>query len=180
MKPLIFIASLLIVFVFVSSCEHNNSKLITKKIQYDVNIKSPSPDYDWWIQNLPGPDREEIVEMILEGAKSGKFKAYDYFHKPLNVNQVNSILKDTMVLHLMREEPPYEEYDTTIIHLIENADIQKLRFLEKWEINEGNLQMTKTIYAIAPVASRKDFNGIDRWQPLFWIYTDESFLKGGK
>jgi len=168
------IIAIMIVFV---SCKQDNKTLITKKIQYDVNIKSPDANYDWWIQNLPGPDRENLIEKILDGAKSGKFKAYDYFQNPISAAEVRSLMVDTLALRLMKTEAPYEEYDTTIINVINNEDVQRLRFLEKWEINEENLQIEKTIYAIAPIARRIDRSGIERWQPLFWIYTDESFLK---
>lgn len=178
MKPYILISSLLVVLFVFSSCDSNDDMLITKKIQYDVNIKSPNPDYDWWIQNLPGSEKEILVEMIIEGAKSGKYKAYDYYNILISPNEVKSLMADTLIMKLMKTEPPYEEYDTTIINVISNDDIRRLRFMEKWEINEDNLNITKTVYAIAPIARRIDLNGIERWQPLFWIYTDESFLKG--
>ena len=167
----------LAVLLFATSCQQNNNSIVTKKIQYDVNIKSPNPEYDWWIQNLPGPERESLVEMIIEGAKSGKFQAYDYFNNPISKSEVNSAFADTMRLKLMKIEPPYEEYDTTIIQIIRNEDIQRLRFMEKWEINPNNLKIEKTVYAIAPIAKRIDMNGIERCQPLFWIYTDETFGK---
>jgi len=174
----IITAITLVAMLFAAtSCKQDNKKVITQKIQYDVNIKSPDADYDWWIQNLPGPDRENLVGKILEGAKSGKFKAYDYFQNPISAAEVRSLMADTIVLRLMETEPPYKEYDTTIVNVIHLEDIQRLRFLEKWEIEEESLQIEKTIYAIAPIARRIDFNGIERWQPLFWIYTDESFLK---
>lgn len=160
-----------------SSCQQNNHTIITKKIQYDVNIKSPNPDYDWWIQNIPGSERESLVEMIIEGARAGDFQAYDYFNKPMSVAEVNSVMADTMILKLMRTEPPYDLYDTTIVNIITNEDIQKLRFMEKWVINSENLKIEKTVYAIAPIAQRIDMNGVERWQPLFWIYTDETFNK---
>jgi len=160
-----------------TACKQDNKKVVTEKIQYDVNIKSPDADYDWWIQNLPGPEREKLVGIILEGAKSGKFKAYDYFQNSISAAEVRSLMADTIVLRLMGTEPPYKEYDTTIVNIIHPEDIQRLRFLEKWEIDEESLQIEKSIYAIAPIARRIDLNGIERWQPLFWIYTDESFLK---
>ncbi len=172
---LIFLLLVAIV-VIATSCQHNNNTIITKKIQYDVNIKSPNPDYDWWIQNLPGPERELLVEMIVEGAKSGKFKAYDYFNEPMSKDEVNSVFADTMMLKLMQTEAPYDYFDTTIVNIISMEDIQKLRFMEKWEINPDNLKIEKTIYAIAPIAKRIDMNGIERWQPLFWIYTDDTFM----
>ena len=173
----IYVFAVIAIILAMVSCQQDNKTVITKKIQYDVNIKSPDADYDWWIQNLPGPDREKLVGIILEGAKSGKFKAYDYFQNPISAAEVRSLMADTIVLRLMDTEPPYKEYDTTIINVIQMEDVQKLRFLEKWEIDEESLQIDKTIYAIAPIARRIDLNGIERWQPLFWIYTDESFQK---
>jgi len=177
MKPTIFLISIVILFLS-TSCVQNDNKLITKKIQYDVNIKSPNPDYDWWIQNLPGAERDMIVEMIIEGAKSGEFKAYDYFNTIISPGEVKALMADTLVMKLMKTKPPYEEYDTTIINTIKIADIQRLRFLEKWEIDPKSLLIQKTVYAIAPIAKRIDMNGIERWQPLFWIYTDDDYLKG--
>ncbi len=159
--------SFLAILLIATSCQQDKNTIITKKIQYDVNIKSPDPDYDWWIQNLPGAERESLVEMIIEGAKAGTFKAYDYFNEPMSIAEVNSILADTMMLKLMKTEPPYDYYDTTIINIIKNEDIQRLRFMEKWEINPENLKIEKTVFAIAPIAQRIDMNGIERWQPLF-------------
>jgi hypothetical protein len=39
------------------------------------------------------------------------------------------------------------------------------------------LQMNKKILGIAPIARRMDIMGVERWQPLFWVYTDEEFSK---
>ena len=82
MRPFHFLLFVLVAVVF-NSCMQEKTQLVTEKIQYDVNIKSPDPDYDWWIQNLPGPQRENLVDMIMDGALSGKFQAYDYFNNPM-------------------------------------------------------------------------------------------------
>jgi len=165
------------VLVFISSCNNDTSNGIAKKIQYDVNIKSPNPDYDWWIQNLPGPEREILVEMIIEGAKSGKFQAYDYFNEPISKYDVRSILSDTVILTIERTTPPYDIYGTSIVNTVYNEDLQRLRFMEQWEINPVNLKIEKKILAIAPIAKRIDMTGVERWMPLFWIYTDDDYLK---
>lgn len=173
--------ALIIFFLFtLFACKHDNKEVITKKIQYDVNIKSPDPEYDWWIQNLVGPEREKLVELIIDGAKSGKWQAYDYFNDPIGKKEVNRILSDSMIVSTMSKEPPYEMYDTTIVYNILPEDIIRIRFLEEWSISHKNLQFEKKIIGIAPVARRFDFNGIERWQPLFWIYTDEEFIKNLK
>jgi hypothetical protein len=147
--------------IFVTSCQQDKKDIITEKIQYDVNIKSPNPDYDWWIQNLPGPQRDQLVDMILGGAQSGKFQTYDYFNKPMSAFEVSKILSDTSVLTLMGKEPPYEYYDTAIVYTIQREDILKIRFLEEWSIDPDNLKIEKKILGIAPVARRIDPMGIE-------------------
>lgn len=168
--------SFFILAVLFVSCQQDAKELITEKIQYDVNIKSPNPDYDWWIQNLPGPQRDHLVDMILDGALSGEFQSYDYFNEPISAFEVSKILSDTSVLTLMGKEPPYEYYDTAIVYTIQREDILKIRFLEEWRIDPEELTIEKKILGIAPVARRIDPMGIERWQPLFWIYTDEKFV----
>ncbi|MEE4259898.1 MAG: hypothetical protein V2I62_09065 [Bacteroidales bacterium] len=174
-----YIVFLLLIIIFVS-CQKEQKKVVTQKIQYDVNIKSPDPDYDWWIQNLPGPQRENLVNMILDGALGGKFQAYDYFNNPISAFDVSKILSDTSVLTLMAKEPPYEYYDTTIVYTIQQEDILKIRFLETWSADPEKLLFEKKILGIAPIAKRIDPMGIERWQPLFWIYTDEEFIQSLK
>jgi hypothetical protein len=49
--------------------------------------------------------------------------------------------------------------------------------MEEWKMNPNNLDFEKKIFGLAPVARRVDSRGIERWQPLFWIYTDQEFLK---
>ena len=173
----VYYALFILIVLSQAACQRNEMEVITKKIQYDVNIKSPDPEYDWWIQNLVGPEREKLVDLIIVGAKAGKWQAYDYFNNPINTHEVRSIFSDTMVVSMMASEPPYELYDTVIVYNILPEDITRLRFMEEWYINPDNLNFSKKIVGIAPVASRLDFNGIERWQPLFWIYTDKEFIR---
>lgn len=174
----LIIVSLISVIVFtLFSCNGEKHQVITKKIQYDVSIVSPDPEYDWWIQNLVGPDRDSFVQLIVNGAKSGKWQAYDYFNNPISPAEVKSVFSDTMAVTMISTEPPYESYDTLIINNILNTDIKRIRFLEEWYTDPETLDFKKKILGIAPIARRLDFNGIERWQPLFWIYTDEDFIE---
>lgn len=176
MRIFLSFISLMLLLLF-SSCETGKKEVITEKIQYDVNIKSPDSDYDWWIQNLVGPDRERLVDEILAGALSGKYACWDYFNKPLSPADVAAILSDTLILSVIDAQPPYAAHDTTIINTIYPKDIQRLRFLERWEKTAGTLQIEKTIYGIAPIALTFDNEGNERWYPLFWIYIDEAFIQ---
>lgn len=177
MKRIQNIFLLTVILVVGLSCQQAKKEIIANRIQYDVNIKSPDPDYDWWIQNLPGPQRDKLVSTILDGALSGKFRAYDYFNNPITPLEVGMVLSDTTFLTLINQDPPYGEKDTIIIHNILKEDILRLRFLEEWKMNPEDLSIDKRILGIAPIAKRFDSMGIERWQPLFWIYTDKDFIE---
>ncbi len=159
------------------ACQQTEKVIVTEKIQYDVNIKSPDPDYDWWIQNLPGPQRDKIVNMIMDGALSGKYKAFDYYGQPLSPNEIMRMMADTIYYTIMDEEPPYAERDTMVINNVFREDVLRIRFLEEWRIDPDILQMEKKILGIAPIARRPDLMGMERWQPLFWIYTDQKYIE---
>ncbi len=164
--------------IMLAGCQQKKAgDVIANKIQYDVSIVSPDPDYDWWIQNLPGPQREKLVDMIIDGAKSGKFQAYDYFNQPISPQEVASILSDTTFFSVVDENPPYEENDTMVVYNIKRADVMRIRFLEEWIIDPNTLEIEKKVLGIAPIARRIDAMGIERWQPLFWIYTDKDYVK---
>ena len=176
-NPIILYGLLLFAFLSMTSCHQKTETVVTPKIQYDVSIKSPDASYDWWIQNIAGPQREKLVETILNGALSGKYPAYDYFYKPISPRQVAQILNDTIRKMVREKSPPYDFKDTLIVRKITVKDIVKLRFLEKWEVNEKNLSIEKKVMGLAPVARITDPSGNVRWQPLFWLFPDRTFLK---
>lgn len=176
-KAILFLMALSLWLVF-TRCQQNeidNRTLITKKIQYDVPIVNMDPDYDWWIKNIEGSDREALVNNILERALAGDVQAYDYFLEPLTPGQVQTILVDTLMYTLQRPYHPYEEYDTMIVKKIESRHISMIRFLEEWKYDENTLKIDKKIFAISPVIE-VEVNGEKVTRPLFWIYTDESIL----
>lgn len=175
MKKAVFI--LISGILLLSSCGEGKKKVIAEKIQYDVNIKSPDPEYDWWIQNLVGPEREKLVDYLIDGALSGKFQAFDYYNNPIKPSEIASMMSDTVTMSIMDTEPPYNYHDTIVIKTIEKQDILRIRFMEQWKINSENLQFEKKVLGIGPIARRLDENGMERWQPLFWIYTDNDFLQ---
>jgi hypothetical protein len=169
----IFLFSILLLI----SCRQESSEVITRRIQYDVNIKSPDSQYDWWIQNLVGPQREHFVRLLLEGAKNGKYQAYDYFYQPISRSEVAKILSDTFVRKVSKPTPPYSLIDTLVIEKITIKDIQKLRFLEEWKLNTKHFAIDKKVLGIAPIAKRFDRAGNIRWQPLFWLFPDTKVVE---
>jgi len=176
-----FIIPLIVMLVAsILGCNNKNEvtrKLITKKISYDVTINNQNPEYDWWVNNIPGPGREEFVNWIFESALSGKFPAYDYFNKKLSQGEIESVGTDTLLLSIMQTEPPFEIFDTLTVKHLDRNDIVKVRFLEAWYFNEDKQTLEKEIYAIAPVRLRFDSEGnFLANEPLFYLYFDENLI----
>ncbi len=180
MKTKLIFLHLILVVILVSCTEKTTEKAepLTNKIQYDVYVKSPNPDYDWWINNLPGPKRENLVNWIFDVAYSGEINAYDYFNQPMTVEDIKNIGRDTIYKTLMRAEPPFEKYDTMVVNQLEREDVTKVRFLEEWYLDEERNTFEKKVVAIAPVIEIFDQDGnFLANQPLFWLYMDEEYLK---
>lgn len=172
MKYLYVVFFLLFFSQIFTSCSPKTEKtVISKKIQYDVNIKNTNSNYDPWIENISQRDRIFFVKSLLDAAYEGKIKAYDYFNKPLNLDKLKSMGVDSIYKTLTRTYPPYEEFDTLIINRINIEDINKIRFLEEWLMNENNFIFEKKVIGIAPVIDKYDTDGnLLGKQPLFWIY----------
>lgn len=173
-KPLAIICALAL---FLScNTKKDQKKLVTERIQYDVNIKSPDPSYDWWIQNLEGPAREGFVKNILNAAYKGDLKCYDIFHNPLSVNDVKAIGNRTDTI---TGTSPYPPYNDTVMVTKQELDLQRItrvRFLEEWRMDENNLQFDKKVLGISPIIESYDDQGNLRgYMPLFWVYLDAAY-----
>jgi len=69
MKKIIILVIAGLTFGWLTSCKDNTDKsktVITERIQYDVNIKSPNPDYDLWVQNINRRKRMAFVNKIMD------------------------------------------------------------------------------------------------------------------
>jgi len=175
-----FIATLLIASVCLTSCgdakEQKNYDIVTERIQYDVPIKAPYPDLDWWVMNIEGIKREKLIHMILNMAYDGKVQAYNYLDMPMSAEEVKAIgvRNDTLIMPTML--PPYEDSVVVINERLRVNDIHRIRFLEEWRINEKTLRIEKNVLGIALVLSDYAPNGELRgYRPLFWVYFDDRY-----
>ncbi|OPZ99801.1 MAG: hypothetical protein BWY70_00875 [Bacteroidetes bacterium ADurb.Bin408] len=173
-----FAFTVLIMAMFIVSCHNSevSKKIITERIQYDVLIKTPDADMDWWIQNIEGAKREELIKMILDKVYEGKIQAYDYLNKPMSAEEVKNIGKRNDTLLMPSIEPPYEDSVVIINESLKVSDITKLRFLEEWSIDQNTLIIEKRMLGLSLVKEDFDANGELRgYKPLFWIYFDKKY-----
>ncbi len=162
--------------ILLISCNGHSRKqqILTEKIQYDVPVVSSDPQLDWWINNIEGSRREPFLIRILDAAEKGEVRVFDYFNQPLTPLQVRAQCIDTIYRTLLREYPPYEEYDTMTIDAVSFRDITKIRFLEEWTWEPGKVNLEKKVIALGPVVQR-EVAGENFNQLLFWIYLDERY-----
>ncbi|HPT14107.1 MAG TPA: hypothetical protein PK796_04900 [Bacteroidales bacterium] len=177
MFRLLLPAILLAAIVIGCNKQRDNKSLVTKRIQYDVPIKSPDPDNDWWVQNIEGQDREKLVKNIMQSALDGKVKAYDFFtNELLSPEQLKSIMKRSDTITLERAEPPHSLYDTVLTQELNTRDITRLRFLEEWKMDEKSLHITKEVAGVCPLIARYGDDGELRgYMPLFWVFFDDKY-----
>jgi hypothetical protein len=178
MKNLLYTAILAGVLVIVSCSNSNNNEgtTVTERIQYDVVIKTPDADLDWWVQNIEGMKREWLIKLILDNAGEGKVQAYDYLNTPMTADDVKNIGKRDDTLFMPSMEPPYDDSLVVISERLKISDITKIRFLEEWQINEKTLQISKKVLGMAPM--RQDYSPdgeVRGFKPLFWIYFEEGY-----
>lgn len=174
----IFITSLIFIFSCgekKESTDGKDTKVLTERIQYDVLIKTPDQDFDWWVQNIEGSKRESFVKTFLDLASSGKVKTYDYLNLPLSKHQIDSILVryDTITnidprTNVATRVPVKEELNI--------QQITKVRFLEEWNFDEKKLNFDKKVVGLMLMKENYgDSTELRGYSPLFWIYFDDKY-----
>ena len=160
----------------IVSCNSANNDIVTERIQYDVRIKSPDSDMNWWEQNIEGIKRERLVKKIMEDAYAGKIQAYNYLNQPISAEDVKNIGKRDDTLFMQSLQPPYEDSVTIIHERLKINDITKIRFLEEWCIDEKTLKIDKKVLGFAPMVEDYDDYGNKRgYKLLFWVYFDKRY-----
>lgn len=171
----------LILLLGLVSCNENTPPLLTEKIEYDVNIKNNEDNTNWWVQNLEGSVREKIVTALLDAAKSGKYKVYDYGNNLLEGEDLEMLFKQTETYSVPSLSDPEADSLVTIINEIDKRDITKIIFLEKWYFDEKNLNLIKKVIGYGPVITKYTYDNetdekiLKGYMPLFWIYLDDEY-----
>jgi hypothetical protein len=158
------------------STDNKDKTVLTERIQYDVIIKTPDPQFDWWVQNIEGSKRESFVKTFLQLAYDGKVKAYDYYNKPLTAAEVKQIDNRTDTISIADLKDPENMHDTIIKQELDLQKITKVRFLEEWNFDEKKMSFDKKVVGLMLMKENygdsAEFRG---YSPLFWIYFDDKY-----
>jgi hypothetical protein len=167
---------------FDTSVVDENAKLISERIQYDVNITNEQiitnnkQQKEWWIESLETSKRDLFIDLLINAAYSGKYKLFDYFNEPLSSENFRKEHNRNDTVTLTRPSPPYDIYDTVIRLQLEKNQIERIRFMEEWFWGDESMTFTKKVKGINPIIKRYkqdgDFKG---YMPLFWLYFDQRY-----
>ena len=162
------------------SCKNDtdttNKKIITERIQYDVLIKSPDAELEWYNQNLEGIKREDFVKTIINAAYEGKVKAFDYFNTLLSPEELKKADNHTDTITLQRSTAPYDSFDTIVKTELNLQHITKVRFLEEWRMDPKTFQLDKKVLGMMLLKENYgDSSKLRGYSPLFWIYFDSKY-----
>lgn len=157
------------------STDTKDKTILTERIQYDVMIKTPDPEFDWWVQNIEGSKRESFVKTFLDLASSGKVKTYDYSNQPLSKHQIDSILVRTDTI--TNFDPETNKFTNVPVKKELNIqEVTKVRFLEEWYLDEKKMSFDKKVVGLMLMKENYDDSAELRgYSPLFWIYFDDKY-----
>jgi len=176
----ILICCLWSIMFFMVACSSEtdikNAELLTERIQYDVDIKSPHVELDWWVQNIEGAKRENLINLILDKVYAGEVVAFNYWGDIIPPDDVKAIGYRNDTLIMPSSFPPYEDSLVVINERLKKHDITRLRFMEEWYIEPRSLLISKKVLGMALLMSDYDADGEFRgYRLLFWMYFDKRY-----
>ena len=147
--------------------------MITDKIIYDVIIKSPEVDNEWWRNNIEPSGREKFINSLLDDVLSGKRNAFDYLSDTVllsktDINQIIGTKHDTV--YVETPESPNDLKQVAVTTTFDRKTITRIRFLEKWKMTDKGI--VKEVIGIAPLKEvyDKETGEIRGYTPLFWVF----------
>lgn len=168
----LFFMLILLIFLTLSSCDltsKRKTKLLTERIEYKAVIKSPDPDFNWWIQNIEGSKREVFIKQIMNAAIIGKVKVYDNNNNVISPVVLKNSLGIVDTVTLKRAKEPFDFFDTIIVTKFDFDDVGIIQFREQWLVGEDEFFIEKKINGFG-LCSEKFSSG----KPVFWIYPDSN------
>ncbi len=170
MKKIQLFLAILPLFMLFSCGSDSENKLITSRIEYDVQVNNYDK-MDGWMNNMGTEERTSFIGFL-----------FDQLNEKKAVDSLGNTASNDYAMQIIRSFHP--ELDSSLnnaYQLIENETVvvDKLRFREKWEFNAETYQLVKTVLAVAPIIEKIDTNGsIVGAEPLFWVNCDSTLEDG--
>jgi len=175
----------LLMWIILNNNKTMNPKLskLTNAIAYDVpisfnnysSLRSQNEKTPFYFENIEPSLRYQIVELLLKICFELKVPAYDYFFSELSKADISNIQEKNDTIQLTS----FDNITDSVIVLKPNISmINKLKFVEKWEIDYSTLTFNKTVVAISPSEEMIDnYGNLRGYKPLFWLVYDKKTIE---
>lgn len=148
------------------------TELWAEQVESQTDMLQPA---DWsdadWNATYKQVDKEKIFNTILDGIKSGKLTAYDYFHDTVSysVKEIESMLHYKEEIEVEDEEAGKVEKKTREGD-ITSKEIAAIKVKEKWFFDKQNFKMYKEVTDLAFFVNSYTGDGLVRGiKPLFYV-----------
>lgn len=144
----------------------------SKRIWREIDFRQKM-NQEFYYPIVPHQNWKSFITIILDALKQGKITAYDISPTdellvPITYQEIMARQTDTIHRVMKRPNPPYNEYDTTIVTQFDPTKVMRLRIKEDWYFDKQRSQMLVRIEALCPVMMT-EHDGQLVPTPLFWI-----------
>jgi hypothetical protein len=156
-------------------------EMLTHEITYDVNINNCqefrekiSEDHDYHYLdygNILPVYRNAYLNLLFDLAKDNKIDITDPDDKGASSNELLKRLDIYDTLAMIHPYPPYDQFDTIVVHRFDPEEVLKMRFREEWIYSSSTMEITKRVFSYGPVKDLYDHNNgqLLGTKVIFWV-----------
>jgi gliding motility associated protien GldN len=123
--------------------------------------------------------RKSLMQVIYNAVKEGTIAAYspdnEEFLTRMSAQELKRTLDKEDTIRLVRDYPPYDEFDSVISEPFRASDVYMIRIKEDWFFDKQRSVMDVRIIGICPILEDYDLvtGELRGLRPLFWVYFPE-------
>lgn len=180
MRRISILLGLVTVLVGSAEAQIKGKEVITPQISYQIQIDQS--EFPEWRFNLPEEQRLDLVETLLQKAKSGELQAYGLSPTQLpctteacrlEPEDLDSIL-NPVSFHYIRDPSSGERDVKSEVKSIKAKDIAMLDFIEEWQYDAKRDQFSKQVNGIGLMVRDYSAEGELRgYRVLFYVWLEE-------
>jgi gliding motility associated protien GldN len=151
--------------------------LWSKRVWQVIDLREKI-NHPLYFPNTTIDDRQSLMQVLMGAVNEGSIRAFDNdeFTMLLTPEEISTKYSREEVRTFVRAEPPYAEYDSTIVIELSSDEVTKFRIKEEWFFDSKRSVLDVRIIGLCPVRERIDPETRESLgdQPLFWVYFNEA------
>ncbi len=162
-----------------AAAENENYIVLGDKIlsEFSLNTDEERPT---WLKQL---NKDELYKIIVDGALSGEYPAYDYyFNTKLSKEEINQLCNIIESDTIKIKNPTTGKEEEKVINVTFNKEeISNIFFLEKWVFNKTTKMIEKKVIGAGPIIEKYIPSEIEGEltkvkKLLYVVYFDQSYF----